>query len=212
LFPASGKLLTTHNLSRVTVQEGKIVTKELRLRIIILQVLLIVVFALGAATAVYAGNFTQQQIRSQLEPQQISFPADAKSGLPAELSQYAGQQVLNGEQAHAYADGYIAMHLAKTGEGHPYSYWSTQTRTETDPTLKAEYAAKVDSLFRGETLRSMLNQAWAFGTMGTIAMFAGLGLAIAALLVTLALLFELFVAPGRVAQPLQAGAVVPGAA
>lgn len=169
---------------------------------------MIVVFGFGAATAFYASNFTQGQIRSQLEPQKISFPADAKSGLPAELSQYAGQQVLNGEQAHAYADGYIAMHLAKTGEGKPYSYWSTQARSEKDPTLKAEYAAKVDTLFRGETLRSMLNQAWAFGTMGTIAMYAGFGLGIATLLVLAALLFELLIAPRRVAQPARASSVV----
>jgi hypothetical protein len=188
------------------------VTKDLRFRIIILQIVMIVVFGFGAAMAVYAGNFTQAQIRSQLEPQQITFPADAKSGLPAGLSQYAGQQVLNGEQAHAYADGYIAMHLAKTGDGRPYSYWSTQARNETDPAIKAADAAKVDTLFRGETLRSMLNQAWAFGTMGTIAMYAGFGLGIAALLVTVALLFELLIAPKRAAQPARASSVVTSAA
>jgi hypothetical protein len=188
------------------------VTKDLRLRIIILQVVMIVVFGFGAAIAFYAGNFTQGQIRSQLEPQQISFPADAKSGLPASLSQYAGQQVLNGEQAHAYADQYIAMHLATTGGGKPYSYWSTQARTATDPATKAADAAKVDTLFRGETLRSMLNQAWAFGTIGTIAMYAGLGLAIATLLVAMALLFELLVAPRRAAQTVRARSVVTSAA
>ena len=41
----------------------------------------------------------------------------------------------------------------------------------------------------------MLNQAWAFGTIGEIAWWVGIGLAVAAFIVFLALMFELFVAP-----------------
>ena len=96
--------------------------KELRWKIITLQVVMIVVFAFGAGLAYYAGNFTHNQIKAQLEPQQIVFPANAKSGLPDNLTQYAGQQVLNGDQAHAYADQFIAKHLSEMGTppGKPY--------------------------------------------------------------------------------------------
>jgi hypothetical protein len=45
-----------------------------------------------------------------------------------------------------------------------------------------------------------------------IAMYAGLGLAIAALLVTVSLLFELLVAPKRVEQVARSSSVVLGAA
>ncbi|MFL5734836.1 MAG: hypothetical protein ACJ78Q_16895, partial [Chloroflexia bacterium] len=96
-------------------------TRDLRFRVIALQVVLILVFAGGAGLAYVAGSFTHDQIRNQLAPQQISFPADTKSGLPANLLQYAGQQVLNGDQAQAYAEKFIAGHLNTIGQGHPYS-------------------------------------------------------------------------------------------
>lgn len=180
--------------------------KELRWRIISLQVVMIVVFAFGAGLAYYAGNFAHDQITSQLQPQQISFPPVGK-GLPTDLNQYAGQQVLNGEQAHAYADKFIALHLSEMGTpaGKPYSYWSTQARTLTDPKAKAAADALATTMFRGETLRSMLNQAWAFGTVGDIAIYAALGLLIAALIVSGALVFELFFAPRRASQQVRAG-------
>ena len=116
--------------------------KDLRWRIIILQVVMIVVFGFGAGLAYYAGNFTHDQIKAQLEPQQIFFPAVGK-GLPEDLNQYAGQQVLTGEQAHAYADKFIGLHLSEMGDppGKPYSYWSGVARTETDPAKKAAATA-----------------------------------------------------------------------
>ena len=184
--------------------------KDLRWRIITLQIVMIVVFAFGAALAYYAGSFTHEQITAQLQPQQISFPPVGK-GLPEDLNQYAGQQVLNGEQAHAYADKFIGLHLSEMGTppGKPYSYWSTQARTLTDPAQKAAAATLVDTLFKGETLRSMLNQAWAFGTMGDIAIYASIGLAIAAFIIAAALAFELFFAPKQVSQPVRTAAVAP---
>jgi hypothetical protein len=186
--------------------------KDLRWRIISLQVVMIVVFAFGAGLAYYAGNFTHDQINAQLQPQQISFPPVGK-GLPTELNQYAGQQVLNGEQAHAYADKFIALHLSEMGTpaGKPYSYWSTQARTLTDPTQKAAAASLADTMFKGETLRSMLNQAWAFGTVGDLAIYAAIGLAIAAVIVTVALVFELFFAPNRASQPVRASSIMTSA-
>jgi hypothetical protein len=174
--------------------------KDLRWRIITLQVVMVVVFGFGAGLAYYAGNFTHDQVTTQLTPQQISFPADQKSGLPADLQQYAGQQVLNGDQAHAYADHFIAVHLQGIGQGKPYSYWSGLAQKETDATKKAQDNATAETMFKGETLRSMLNQAWAFWTVGDIAIYAALGLALAALITLAALVYELFFATAREAQ------------
>ena len=167
-------------------------TTAMRWRIIVLQVIALLVFAGAAGGAFYASNFTASQIHDQLAPQQIYFPANAKAGLPTNLSQYAGQQVVNGDQAHAYAENYIGLHLKEIGQGHPYSYWSAQARSTTDPTLAAKYQGIASTLFQGDSLRSMLNTAWTFSVFGQIAFWAGVGLAIAALAVLAALAFEVY--------------------
>ncbi len=166
-------------------------TSAIRWRIIVLQVVAILVLALGSGAAFYANSFTQTQIHDQLAPQQIVFPASAAQGLPSDLSQYAGQQVLTGDQAHAYADKYIGLHLKEIGQNHPYSYWSAQARTATDKAVAAKDQGIADTLFKGETLRSMLNQAWTFSVFGQIAYFAGIGMAIAGVVVLLALIYEM---------------------
>ena len=165
-------------------------TRSIRWRIIVLQAVALLVLLFGSGAAFYANSFTNTQIHDQLAPQQIYFPANAKAGLPANLSQYAGQQVLTGDQAHAYADKYIALHLKEIGQGHPYSYWSTQARVATDPAVAAKDQAIADTLFKGETLRSMLNQAWTFSVIAQIAFVAGIAFAVAALIVLGTLIFE----------------------
>ena len=165
-------------------------TRSIRWRIIVLQAVALLVLLFGSGAAFYANSFTNTQIHDQLAPQQIYFPANAKAGLPANLSQYAGQQVLTGDQAHAYADKYIALHLKEIGQGHPYSYWSTQARVATDPAVAAKDQAIADTLFKGETLRSMLNQAWTFSVIAQIAFVTGIAFAVAALIVLGTLIFE----------------------
>jgi hypothetical protein len=166
-------------------------TKAIRWRIIVLQVVALFVLVFGAGAGFYANNFTTNQIHQQLAPQQIVFPATAAQGLPSDLSQYAGQQVLTGDQAHAYAEHFIALHLQEIGQGHPYSYWSGQARSATDPKVAAQDQGIADTLFKGETLRSMLNQAWTFSVFAQIAYYAGIALSIAAAVVLGALIFEI---------------------
>lgn len=165
-------------------------TKSIRWRIIVLQAVALLVLIFGSGAAFYANSFTTSQIHDQLAPQQIYFPANAQAGLPADLSQYAGQQVLTGDQAHAYADKFIALHLQEIGKGHPYSYWSAQAMQAKDPAVKAADQGIADTLFKGETLRSMLNQAWTFSVIAQIALFAGFAFALAALVVLGTLIFE----------------------
>jgi len=162
----------------------------IRWRIIILQVIAVLVLGVGSFGTFYANNFTNQQIHDELAPQQITFPADAQSGLLPGLEQYASQQVLNGDQAHAYAEKFIAVHLNSIGQGKPYSYWSGQAIQATDPAMKAKDQGIADTLFKGETLRSLLDFAWTFSIFGLIALYAGIALAIAASAVLLALIFE----------------------
>ncbi len=165
-------------------------TKAIRWRIIVLQTVALLVFLFGMGAAAFANSFTSDQIHQQLAPQQIVFPKNAQSGLPADLTQYAGQQVLTGEQAHAYAEKFIGLHLQEIGKGHPYSYWSAQAMTATNPATKAQDQAIADTLFKGNTLRTMLNTAWTFSVIGQIAFFAAIGLGVAALIILAALIFE----------------------
>jgi hypothetical protein len=165
-------------------------TKAIRWRIIVLQAVAIFILAFGAGAAFFASNFTSTQIHNQLAPQQIYFPASAQQGLPTDLSKYAGQQVLNGDQAHAYAEKFIGLHLQEIGQGHPYSYWSGAAMRETDPAIKAKDQGIADTLFKGESLKSMLNTAWTFSVIGEIAFWAAIAMVVAAGAVVLALLFE----------------------
>jgi hypothetical protein len=183
-------------------------TKAIRWRIIVLQAVAILVFAFGAGGAYYASSFISDQVHQQLAPQQIFFPKNAQSGLPADLSQYAGQQVLNGDQAHAYAEHFIGLHLQEIGQGHPYSYWSGLALRETTPALKAKEQGIADTLFKGETLKSMLNTAWTFAVIGQIAFYAFIGLLIAALVVLAALMFEV-VEVMRGTESVEVGAFTP---
>ncbi len=167
-------------------------TKAIRWRIIVLQVIALLVFAGASSAAFYASSFTNSQIHDQLAPQLIYFPKDAKSGLPADLSAYAGQQVLTGDQAHAYAEKFIGLHLQEIGQGHPYSYWSTLARSTTDPALAAKYQGIADTMFKGASLQSMLNTVWTFWVFGQIAFYAGIGMLVAALAALGALSFEVY--------------------
>ena len=82
------------------------------------------------------------------------------------MRQYGGQQLTTGAQAEVYADHFIANHLIKIGGGKTYSQLSAESLAQ--PT-NAKLAAVVNTVFRGETLRGLLLNAYAFGTIGMIA-------------------------------------------
>lgn len=155
---------------------------------------LAVVLLVVAGLAFWAGSFVTSQVHDQLAAQNISFPeAGSESISDPEIepyiSKYAGQQVLTGAQAEAFANHYIAVHLESIGGGKTYSELSTESQAAPDDT---ELAAKVQTMFRGETLRGMLLTAYAFGTMGTVAYWASgitgvLGLLLLVLAVVVAL-------------------------
>ncbi|MFN8074855.1 MAG: hypothetical protein U0Q15_05460 [Kineosporiaceae bacterium] len=130
---------------------------------------LVLVVAGGLLT--WASSFIGNEVHDQLAAQQIFFPAKGSDQLKSDkigpyINQYAGQQLTTGAQAKAYADHYIAVHLEEMTGGKTYSQLSTESRQ--DPN-NAEKAQLVQTAFRGETLRGLLLNAYAFGTMGTIA-------------------------------------------
>jgi hypothetical protein len=123
------------------------------------------------ALAVIGGTYDKQVVRDQLTPQKISFPPKGSPALLPGIEQYAGQQVVNGGQAKAYANGFIAEHLSKIAGGKTYAEVSSAAIA--DP-KNAKLAEQKASLFQGETLRGLLLNAWGWSVVGTVATLAGL--------------------------------------
>lgn len=125
--------------------------------------------------AIYGGNFGRDNVQTRLEPQNITFPPlDAMTPEEQqEIGDFAGQQVTNGAQAEAFSR-YIGGHLAAVNDGKTYSETSAEARAEgLDPDTAAELSGKADTLFKGETLRSILLNAYGWWTVATIALFVG---------------------------------------
>ena len=55
-------------------------TKAIRWRVIVLQVVMVLVLGFAAGGALYASNFINTQIHNQLAPQQIFFPKTLHRG------------------------------------------------------------------------------------------------------------------------------------
>jgi len=132
---------------------------------------------LVAGSLLMAGySFANSNVHDQLAAQQIYFPAKGSDALkPPDigpyLNQYAGQQLVTGAQAQAYADHFIAVHLKEVAGGKTYAQASAAAQA--DPTNTA-LQAQVNTLFKGETLRGMLLNAYAFWKLGQIALYAAI--------------------------------------
>jgi hypothetical protein len=159
--------------------------------------ILLLVAALGTS---WAHNFVHNQVHDQLAAEKITFPAAGSAGLTslpaadqAPVAKYAGQQLLSGAQAEVFADHFIAVHLSEIGGGQTYSELSALSLANpTDQKL----AGKVQTVFRGETLRGLLLNAYAFDTMATVALYASYICLLGGLLILL-LAFLGFIHAGR---------------
>jgi hypothetical protein len=146
------------------------------------------VLLIAGGLLAWGSHFVSTQVHDQLAAERIFVPPASSDALndPAikpYLAQYAGQQVTTGKQAEAYADHFIAVHLKGISGGKTYSELSAQAQANpTDTAL----AAKVNTVFKGETLRGLLLNAYAFGTMARIAAIAAVvSFAAAALMLVL---------------------------
>ena len=149
-------------------------------------VVAVVLLALGAA-AIYGGSFALSNVRDRLEPQNISFPpaAEMTAAETADIGAFAGMKVDTGTEAEAYSR-YIGGHLKDVNEGATYSETSAAARAEgLTPKAAAELQGMADTLFKGETLRAILLNAYGWWTVGQITMWAGIGAVIAGLFLTL---------------------------
>jgi hypothetical protein len=142
----------------------------------------IMAFALVAlgAVAIFGGSFALSNVRDRLEPENISFPPAAAMTAEekAEVGMFAGQKVDTGTEAEAFSR-YIGGHLKGINEGATYSETSSAARAEgITENQAAELQGKADTLFKGETLRAILLNAYGWWTVGTITMWAGFGMVV----------------------------------
>ena len=149
-------------------------------------VVAIALIVIGAA-AVYGGDFGRDNVQDRLRPEKVVFPPmDAMS--PAEqqqLGQFAGQTVDTGPEAEGFAR-YIGGHLAEVNGGKTYSETSAAAREEgLDPDTAADLQVKADTLFKGETLRSILLNAYGWWTVATIALYVGFVLIVAGIMLAM---------------------------
>jgi hypothetical protein len=152
---------------------------------------------LGAA-AIFGGSFALDNVRDRLEPQNISFgPASEMTPEEmAEVGEFAGQAVDTGTEAEAYSR-YIGLHLTEIGGGKTYfelggPLFALEAEIEkaeaagTDTAaLEEELAglrAQRDTVFKGETLRAILLNAYGWWMVGQIAFYAGIGMVIVGLI------------------------------
>jgi hypothetical protein len=177
------------------------VTRELRWRIVALQAILVLVFGFCAGFLFWGSSFINGMIHDELVAQKISFPpsSEIKPGgaldpakFPAEIQKYAGQQVDTGDKARVYANDFIAIHLNEIAGGQTYSQVSGAAQK--DPT-NVTLARQADTLFKGETLRGLLLNAYGWSQVAFYAFIAAIGLTVAALVVLGALVYELVSAP-----------------
>ena len=141
----------------------------------------------------WGSTYVHNTVHNQLAAQKISFPpaaafAHPKAGteitpsMVPSVSQYAGQQLLTGQQAEAYADHFIAVHVATMSGGKTYSQLSAESQAQPGNT---KLAALVNTVFKGETLRGMLLNAYGWWKVSQIMYIAALisfGLAALALI------------------------------
>jgi hypothetical protein len=126
------------------------------------------VLLIAGGLLLWGSAYVHNTVQGQLAAQQVYFPPQAAFAHPKagteitpsmipSVSQYAGQQLLTGQQAEAYADHFIAVHVAEAGGGKTYAQLSAEALAQ--PT-NTQLANLVNTVFRGETLRSMLLNAY----------------------------------------------------
>ena len=173
-------------------------------------VVMVVVLLIAGGLLTWGASFANSNVHNQLAQQQIFFPKQseisavkaefAKGGqkavtdpefpnaalmVPA-LEPYAGKQVLTGKEAQVYSNDFINQHLYAMPLHGVYSSVSTASRTAKPGSAAAtKFAALETTVFQGTTLRGLLLEAYAFGTIGVVMMWGAIASFIGALLMAL---------------------------
>jgi len=141
-----------------------------------------VILLAAGGLLLWGSSYVHNTVQGQLSAQQIYFPPKAAFAHPKagteitpsmipSVSQYAGQQLVTGQQAEAYADHFIAVHIANMAGGKTYAQLSAESLAQPNNT---QLAGLVATVFRGETLRSMLLNAYGWWKVSQITYIAAI--------------------------------------
>ncbi|MGZ8763325.1 MAG: hypothetical protein ACXW2Y_08375 [Acidimicrobiia bacterium] len=141
-------------------------------------------------------DFAKSYVKDQLTEQKITFtPVDNLNDEEKQadcLVANAGKPLVSGKQSECYANEYIGLHVSEVNDGKTYSETSSEARalqSEVDAAVEAspdapatialenqaeELNGKVQTLFRGETLRGLLLTSYGFSIFGERAQQAAL--------------------------------------
>jgi hypothetical protein len=145
-------------------------------------VAIVVVLVVAGGLLTWGHSFVDSNVRTQLAQQQIFFPPKAAFAHPKagteitpsmipSVSQYAGQQLLTGPQAAAYANHFIAVHLSEMPYGGVYSKVSAASMANPK---NAQLTTLKQTSFMGTTLRGLLLEAYAFSKIGAVMMWGAI--------------------------------------
>jgi hypothetical protein len=141
-----------------------------------------VILLAAGGLLLWGSTYVHNTVQNQLSSQQIYFPPKAAFAHPVagteitpsmipSVSQYAGQQLLTGQQAEAYADQFIAVHITNMTGGKTYSQLSEASLAQPN---NVKLAGLVSTVFKGEALRSMLLNAYGWWKVSQITYIAAL--------------------------------------
>jgi hypothetical protein len=143
---------------------------------------LMVVLGIAGGLLIWGSTYVHNSVQNQLAAQKVFFPPKAAFAHPKvgteitpnmipSVSQYAGQQLLTGQQAEAYADHFIAQHLQNMAPGQTYASLSAKSLAQPN---NAALAGLVQTVFRGDSLRAMLLNAYGWWKVSQITYIAAL--------------------------------------
>ena len=143
---------------------------------------IVVALVVAGGLLTWGHSFVNSNVHNQLSQQQIYFPPKAAFAHPKagteitpsmipSVSQFAGQQLLTGEQAKVYANDFIAVHLSEMPYGGVYSKVSAAALANPK---NAQLAQVKQTVFTGTTLRGLLLEAYAFSTVGVIMLWGAI--------------------------------------
>ena len=144
--------------------------------------IVVVVLLVAGGLLTWGHSFVNSNVRSELAQQQIYFPPKAAFAHPKagteitpsmipSVSQYAGQQLVTGQQAEAYADHFIAQHITDMTGGKTYAQLSAASLANPNDT---KLAGQVAAVFKGEALRSILLNAYGWWKVSQITYIASI--------------------------------------
>ena len=150
--------------------------------------IVVVVLLVAGGLLTWGHSYVNGTVHNQLAQQQIYFPpqsvwktatknntGEIQARMIPYLEKYSGQELLTGPQAEAYADHFIAYHLAVMPYGGVYSKIATAALTAKPGSTQATTLKALEQVsFQGTTLRGLLLEAYGFWKIGEVMLWGAI--------------------------------------